>query len=64
MLGEDRMITGPEAGITQRFDHHRLAMTGKASNAVRLIDTAGMRRKAKVEDKLEKLSAADTQPCD
>ena len=58
MLGEDRMITGPEAGITRdsisiewQWEHR----------PVRLIDTAGLRRKAKVEDKLERLSAADTQ---
>ena len=58
MLGEDRMITGPEAGITRDsitldWDWH-----GKA---VRLVDTAGLRKKAKVEDKLERLSAADTR---
>ncbi len=57
LLGEERMITGPEAGITRdsiAIDWH---WQGKA---VRLIDTAGLRRKAKVEDKLERLSAADT----
>ena len=57
MLGEERMITGPEAGITRDsitldWDWH-----GKP---VRLVDTAGLRKKAKVEDKLERLSAADT----
>ncbi len=58
MLGEERMITGPEAGITRDsitldWDWH-----GKP---VRLVDTAGLRKKAKVEDKLERLSAADTR---
>jgi GTPase len=57
MLGEDRMITGPEAGITRDSISIDWEFDGKA---VRLIDTAGLRRKAKVEDKLERLSAADT----
>lgn len=63
MLGEDRMITGPEAGITRdsiAIDWEWTDGEGEA-RAVRLIDTAGLRRKAKVDDKLEKLSAADTQ---
>jgi GTP-binding protein len=57
MLGEERMITGPEAGITRDSIAIEWEFEGRA---VRLIDTAGLRRKAKVEDKLEKLSAADT----
>lgn len=58
LLGEDRMITGPEAGITR--DSISIDWEWK-DRPVRLIDTAGLRRKAKVEDKLERLSAADTQ---
>lgn len=58
MLGEDRMITGPEAGITRDAISIDWEWEGQQ---VRLIDTAGLRRKAKVDDKLEKLSAADTQ---
>ena len=61
MLGEDRLITGPEAGHHARFDRDRLGVArpdGEA-RAVRLIDTAGMRKRAKVQDKLEKLSVAD-----
>jgi GTP-binding protein len=58
MLGEDRMITGPEAGITR--DSISLDWTWN-DRAVRLVDTAGLRKRAKVEDKLEKLSAADTR---
>src|SRR4051812_9939823 len=63
MLGEDRMITGPEAGITRDSISIDWMWKGKdgEERAVRLIDTAGLRRKAKVEDKLERLSAADTQ---
>ncbi|AYJ86055.1 ribosome biogenesis GTPase Der [Sphingomonas paeninsulae] len=57
ILGEERMITGPEAGITRDSIAIEWEFEGRA---VRLIDTAGLRRKAKVEDKLEKLSAADT----
>ncbi|PTQ11555.1 ribosome biogenesis GTPase Der [Sphingomonas oleivorans] len=58
MLGEERMITGPEAGITRDSISIDWEWQGRP---VRLIDTAGLRRKAKVEDKLERLSAADTR---
>ncbi len=62
LLGEDRMITGPEAGITR--DSISIDWTwadGDRIRDVRLIDTAGLRRRAKVDDKLEKLSAMDTK---
>jgi len=58
MLGEERMITGPEAGITR--DSISLDWQWQG-HPVRLVDTAGLRKRAKVEDKLEKLSAADTR---
>jgi GTP-binding protein len=58
MLGEERMITGPEAGITR--DSISIDWIWK-DQAVRLVDTAGLRKRAKVDDKLEKLSAADTR---
>jgi GTPase len=61
MLGEDRLITGPEAGITRdsiAIDWEWPDPKG-GTRAVRLIDTAGMRKRAKVQDKLEKLSVAD-----
>jgi GTPase len=58
MLGEDRMITGPEAGITRDSITIDWMWQGRE---VRLIDTAGLRKKSKVEDKLERLSAADTR---
>jgi GTP-binding protein len=51
------MITGPEAGITRDSIAIEWEWQGRP---VRLIDTAGLRRKAKVDDKLERLSAADT----
>ncbi|MGA0542929.1 ribosome biogenesis GTPase Der [Neotabrizicola sp. VNH66] len=56
ILGQDRMLTGPEAGIT------RDAISVKADwmgTPVRIWDTAGMRKKARVTEKLEKLSVAD-----
>jgi len=61
ILGEDRLITGPEAGITRdsiAVDWTWTAPDGR-ERPVRLIDTAGMRKRAKVQDKLEKLSVAD-----
>jgi GTP-binding protein len=58
MLGEERMITGPEAGITRDSISLDWQWEGRP---VRLVDTAGLRKRAKVEDKLERLSAADTR---
>ena len=58
LLGEERLITGPEAGITR--DSIAVAWEWQG-RAVRLIDTAGLRKRAKVVDKLETLSAADTK---
>jgi len=58
MIGEDRMITGPEAGITRDSISIDWEWDG---HPVRLVDTAGLRKRAKVEDKLERLSAADTK---
>jgi GTP-binding protein len=56
ILGEDRLLTGPEAGITRDAISLRLDWDGMP---VRIFDTAGMRKKAKVQDKLEKLSVSD-----
>ncbi len=56
-LGEERLLTGPEAGITRDSISVDWEWRGRT---VRLFDTAGMRRKAKVQEKLEKLSVADT----
>jgi GTP-binding protein len=58
MIGEDRMITGPEAGITRDSISLDWEWEGRP---VRLVDTAGLRKRAKVEDKLERLSVADTK---
>ncbi len=60
-LGQDRLITGPEAGITRdsiAVDWEWTDANGRV-RPVRLIDTAGMRKKARVQEKLEKLSVAD-----
>jgi GTP-binding protein len=58
MLGEERMITGPEAGITRDSITLDWEWQGRP---VRLVDTAGLRKRAKIEDKLEKLSASDSR---
>jgi GTP-binding protein len=58
MLGEERMITGPEAGITRDSISLEWQWEGRA---VRLVDTAGLRKRAKVDDTLERLSAADAK---
>jgi len=63
ILREDRLITGPEAGITRdsiAIDWEWRAPDGQV-RPVRLIDTAGMRKKSKVDDKLEKLAVADAR---
>jgi len=58
MLGEERLITGPEAGITRDSIALDWEWQGRA---VRLVDTAGLRKRAKIIDKLEKLSSADAR---
>ena len=58
MLGEERRITGPEAGITRDSISLNWEWDGRP---IRLVDTAGLRKRAKVDDKLERLSAADTK---
>ena len=56
ILGEDRMITGPEAGITRDAISVDLDWSGRP---IRLFDTAGLRRKARVNQGPEKLSVND-----
>ncbi len=63
MLGEERLITGPEAGITRdaiALDWEWRAKDG-TTHPVRIVDTAGLRKRAKITDKLEKLSGADAR---
>jgi GTP-binding protein len=56
MIGEERLLTGPEAGITRDAIAVELAWR---DHAFRVYDTAGLRRRGKVAHKLEKLSVAD-----
>ncbi len=58
LIGEERLLTGPEAGITRDaiavdWDYEE--------RPIRLVDTAGLRRRAKITDRVERLSAADTK---
>jgi len=57
LIGEDRLLTGPEAGITRDAISVPWAYKGQE---IKLIDTAGMRKKAKVNEKLESMSVDDT----
>ena len=57
ILGEERMLVGPEAGITR--DSVTLSWQWEGRE-VRLVDTAGLRRKSKVHDRLEKMSTGET----
>jgi GTP-binding protein len=56
LIGEDRLLTGPEAGITRDSISVDLDWNGRP---FRLYDTAGMRRKSRIDEKLEKMSVAD-----
>ena len=57
MVGEERLLTGPEAGITRDSIMVPWEWEGRTIN---LVDTAGIRKKARVEGKLEKLSVGDS----
>lgn len=57
LLGQDRMLTGPEAGLTRDAISVEWEHQGRR---VRLVDTAGLRKRANIEDPVEKLSAANT----
>jgi GTP-binding protein len=56
LLGEERLLTGPEAGITRDAIAVEVEWQGRS---FRVHDTAGMRRRSRIEEKLEKLSVAD-----
>ncbi len=56
IIGEERLLTGPEAGITRDAISVKQVWDGVP---MRIFDTAGMRRKAKIHEKLEKLSVSD-----
>jgi GTP-binding protein len=57
LLGEERVLTGPEPGITRDAIEMPWSWRGRP---MLLIDTAGMRRKARIDDRLEQLSVSDT----
>lgn len=57
-LGEERLLTGPEAGITR----DSIAIDWQwRDRHIKLIDTAGLRKRARIAEKIERLSAADTR---
>ncbi|HKH35340.1 MAG TPA: ribosome biogenesis GTPase Der [Beijerinckiaceae bacterium] len=56
MIGSERLLTGPEAGITRDSIAIDWEWRGRA---IKLYDTAGLRKRARVQDKLEKLSVGD-----
>jgi len=56
IIGEERLLTGPEAGITRDAISVKSVWMGTHT---RIFDTAGMRKKARINDKLEKLSVSD-----
>ncbi|MGE3769923.1 MAG: ribosome biogenesis GTPase Der [Bdellovibrionales bacterium] len=57
LLGEDRMLVGPEAGLTRDAVHLPFEYKGRA---IRLVDTAGMRKRGKISDKLEHMSVNES----
>ena len=56
LLGEERLLTSPEAGTTRDAIAVEINWKGRA---FRVFDTAGLRRRSRIEEKLEKLSVAD-----
>jgi GTP-binding protein len=58
LMGEDRMITGPEPGLTRDSVAHE--WRDGTGGRVRLVDTAGMRKKARIQERLEQMSVAAT----
>jgi GTPase len=56
LLGEERLLTSPEAGTTRDSISVEIGWKGRA---FRVFDTAGLRRRSRIEEKLEKLSVAD-----
>jgi GTP-binding protein len=58
LLGEQRVITGPEPGLTR--DAVAADFTGPEGERYRLVDTAGLRKRARVEEELEKMSTSSS----
>ncbi|WP_025898535.1 ribosome biogenesis GTPase Der [Sneathiella glossodoripedis] len=57
LIGQDRLLTGPEAGVTRDAIAIEWEFEGQK---IKLVDTAGIRKRARVQKKLEKLSVADS----
>lgn len=57
LLGEERMLTGPEPGLTRDSIHVFYEYQGRP---IRLVDTAGMRRRARIDERLEKMSVQES----
>ncbi len=57
LIGQERMLTGPEPGLTRDAIHVGWEYQGRP---IRLVDTAGMRRRARVDEKLEKMSVQES----
>lgn len=57
LIGEERMLTGPEAGLTRDAIHVGWDYEGQR---IRLVDTAGMRKRARIDEKLEKMSVQES----
>lgn len=58
LLKDERMLTGPEAGVTRDAIASEWSYDGRKIN---LVDTAGLRKRARIEDSLEKMAAASTK---
>ncbi len=56
LIGEDRMLTGPEPGLTR--DAITVTLADRDGRPVELVDTAGLRRRARIEEPLEKMSTS------
>ena len=56
LIGEERMITGPEPGLTR--DAIAVVLTAPDGHRIELVDTAGLRRRARIEAPLEKMSVS------
>ena len=57
LIGDDRLLTGPDPGVTR----DAIAVDWRwRDRAIRLVDTAGMRRRARVSDRIERASVADS----
>jgi GTP-binding protein len=56
LIGDERLLTGPEAGVTRDAIKVEWEYRGRR---IELVDTAGLRRKARINEKLEQLSVGD-----